>query len=65
MRLSATDVYLLSGQGQLHFLFRDGQQVVWLSADPPVACLALADALGARAEELGCRADGTMAAPLH
>lgn len=51
LRLSGQDVFLMSGQGQLHFLYRDGPQVVWLSAHPAAACAALADALGGNREE--------------
>ena len=50
-RLFGTDVYLMTGQGQLHFLYRDGKQVVWLSADPPVACATLAEVLAAQEEK--------------
>lgn len=57
-RLFGTDIYLMSGQGQLHFLYQDREQVVLLSATPPVACAALAEILGAGDGEEGCSAAG-------
>lgn len=54
IRLFGADVYMMSGQGQLHFLFQDGRRVVWLSADPPVACPALVEVLAGGDGQVGC-----------
>ncbi len=54
IRESGRDVFVMSGQGHLHFLFLDGTSVVWLSADPAVACPALAEALGLAVEDARC-----------
>jgi hypothetical protein len=56
VRLLGKDVVLLTGQGQFHFLFQDETQVVWLSADPPVACEALGEILGVGEGEEVCGA---------
>ncbi|NIM49600.1 MAG: hypothetical protein GTO22_10160 [Gemmatimonadales bacterium] len=48
--LFGSDLYTMAGQGQFHFLFQIRDRVVWLSADPPVACRALAEALSRHAD---------------
>ena len=57
-RIFGADVYVMAGQGQIHFLFTDGKRVVWLSADPPVACTALAEILASDEGAEGCGAVG-------
>jgi hypothetical protein len=44
--LDAASFYRMTGQEQIHYLFRLGADVVWLSADPEVASAALSDLLG-------------------
>lgn len=54
LRWGEGSVYVMTGQGQLHFLFRDESQVVWLSADPVVAHRALREVFaGGRGAALG------------
>jgi hypothetical protein len=57
VRMLGRDVLVMSGQGQIHFVFSEGSRVVWLSADPAVACRALGEVLGAEPgkEEEVCR----------
>jgi len=45
---SGGSVYRMTGQKQIHYLFRFGADVIWLSADPDVARAALSDLLGGR-----------------
>jgi hypothetical protein len=40
-----TQVYLLEGQGQMHFYFQAGKLLVWLAADEWLAPQALEDSL--------------------
>ncbi len=57
LRLFGTDLYTMRGQGQVHFTYPDGSQVVWLSVDPALACRALAEVLRAKGDEgiQGCQ----------
>lgn len=58
--VAGRDVGMLSGQGQLHFLYVVGPRVVWLSIDRDRACAALKQLLGhAPGEDTpgGCRLD--------
>jgi len=53
LSLDAGTVYRMTGQGQIHYLFRLGADVVWLSADPDVASTALSDLFGVGDPTLG------------
>ncbi|GMR13971.1 MAG: hypothetical protein BMS9Abin29_2198 [Gemmatimonadota bacterium] len=53
LRLDGSTVYRMAGQEQIHFLFRLGADVVWLSADPEVASTALANLLGVAETAVG------------
>ncbi|MFV2007215.1 MAG: hypothetical protein ACC667_07200 [Longimicrobiales bacterium] len=53
LSLDAGSVYRMTGQEQIHYLFRLGADVVWLSADPEVASTALSDLLGVADAVLG------------
>ena len=48
VRLDPGSAYRMSGQEQIHYMFRLGSEVVWLSADPEIADQALADVLDGR-----------------
>ena len=34
---NGTTVYSALGEGQIHYFYRRGADVIWLAADPPVA----------------------------
>lgn len=60
MVVAGRDVGMLSGQGQLHFLFVKGSRVVWASIDEHRACAALKQLLGHAPGEsaAGCQLPG-------
>jgi hypothetical protein len=58
LTVAGSDVGMLSGQGQLHFLYVTGPRVVWVSIDADRACAALEQLLGHAPGEdtaAGCR----------
>lgn len=60
LTVAGHDVAMLSGQGQLHFLYVRGSRVVWASVDADRACAALEQLLGQGGadDSAGCRLPG-------